>query len=98
MTRELLAHLLHLAGYEPLVCGTGERAFLLLRAWRSRIAGFAPMLLCPGSLMDGSSETSSNPGSLRARRSTLHPGAPIWPIPDPTGCTSVTRSRPLTFC
>jgi CheY-like chemotaxis protein len=52
LTRELLAHLLHLAGYEPLVSGTGERAFLLLRAWRSRIDWLCTSVALPG-LVDG---------------------------------------------
>ncbi len=52
VTRELLAHLLRVAGYEPLVSGTGERAFLLLGEWRSRIDWLCTNVALPG-LVDG---------------------------------------------
>jgi len=52
MTRELLAHFLHIVGYEPLVSGTGEKALLLLREWRFHIDWLCTAVVLPG-LVDG---------------------------------------------
>ncbi|MFL5532836.1 MAG: hypothetical protein ACJ8BC_12775, partial [Gemmatimonadales bacterium] len=41
-----------IAGYEPLVSGTGEGAFLLLREWRSHIDWLCTSVVLPG-LIDG---------------------------------------------
>lgn len=52
ISRELLAHLLRMSGYEPLAADTGESAFTTIRRWRGRIDCLFSTIRLPG-LIDG---------------------------------------------
>ena len=52
ITRELLAHLLRMGGYEVLCADTGERALMTMRKWRGRIDRLFTGIKLPG-LVDG---------------------------------------------
>lgn len=52
ISRELLAHLLRMSGYEPMTADTGESAFTAIRKWRGRIDCLFSVVRLPG-LIDG---------------------------------------------
>ena len=52
ISRELLAHLLQMSGYEPMAADTGESAFATIRRWRGRIDCLFSAVKLPG-LIDG---------------------------------------------
>lgn len=52
ISRELIAHLLRMSGYEPLAADTGESGFTTIRRWRGRIDCLFSTIRLPG-LIDG---------------------------------------------
>jgi hypothetical protein len=65
ISRELVAQMLHLAGFSALLAPTGERAFLLLREHRGAVDWLVTSLSLPG-LVDGP--------ILRDEFESIHPG------------------------
>jgi CheY-like chemotaxis protein len=67
ISRELVARMLHLAGFSALLAPTGERALLLLREHRGAVDWLVTSLSLPG-LVDGP--------ILRDEFQSVHPGRP----------------------
>jgi CheY-like chemotaxis protein len=67
ISRELVAQMLHLAGFSALLAPTGERALLLLREHRGAVDWLVISLSLPG-LVDGP--------ILRDEFQSVHPGRP----------------------
>jgi hypothetical protein len=67
ISRELVARMLHLAGFSALPAPTGERALLLLREHRGAVDWLVTSLSLPG-LVDGP--------ILRDEFQSVHPGRP----------------------